>query len=77
MNRKKLDSDEREKIRKEFKKYINPLHSGTDKLVNIVNGCIADDKINVHNAVAIGQKASATFSERVCQYISTNHCIMR
>ena len=63
MNRKKLDADDREKIRKEFKKYINPLQPETDKLVNIVNGCIADDKINVHNAIAIGQKAATKFRE--------------
>ncbi len=52
----------------EFKKYINSLHSGTDKLVNIVNGCIANDKINVHNAVAVGQKAVAKFSKSLPEY---------
>ncbi len=69
MNRKKSDSDDIKNIRNKFKKYIYPLHSGTDKLVKIVNGCIADDKSNVDNAVAIGQKAVAKFRESLPEYV--------
>ena len=42
-----FDADERQKIRDELQKGVHPLKSTTDKLVNISNGLIADDKVNV------------------------------
>ncbi len=74
MNRKMFDSDDKQKIRNEFKKYINPLHAGTDKLVKIVNGCIADDKIQW--PLGRRQQLSSLDSLPECFYKQMHHGVM-
>ena len=51
--RKKLDGEDRSKIREEFSECHHPLKSEAVKVINISNGCVADDKVNVHNAVSV------------------------
>lgn len=43
--------------------YGNPLTNTAGRLVNIVNGCIANDQVNVANAISIGQRMAADFEE--------------
>ena len=60
--RRPLDRSDRMKIQEELSKYPNPLkYSDQDILFNIVNGHIADEKVNVHNALAIGERMAAEF----------------
>ena len=64
-NRKKEDSEDRQRIQNELQKHANPLHpeNRTDKLVNIVNGCVADSKVNVHEALSIGDAMAFKFKQ--------------
>lgn len=55
-NRQKLDKEDREKICSELQKHIHPLDSGTDKLINVVTGCVASVAVNVQNALEIGER---------------------
>ena len=59
--RKKLDGEDRSKIREEFSECHHPLKSEAVKVINISNGCVADDKVNVHYAVSIGKRMAAEF----------------
>ena len=43
---------------------MHPLKPPTDRLVNISNGLVADGKVNVQNAVIIGQNMAARFQEQ-------------
>lgn len=43
--------------------YGNPLTNTAGRLVNVVNGCIANDQVNVANAISIGQRMAADFEE--------------
>jgi hypothetical protein len=62
-HRKRLDANDRSKLREQFEAHSNPLTSTADRLVNVMNGCIASDKVNVVDAVAIGQEMAANFQE--------------
>jgi hypothetical protein len=64
-SRRKLDFDDRQLIREELKKFTHPLKYEDDKLVNIYNGCVASEKVNVHNAVAIGESKAAKFKDQL------------
>jgi hypothetical protein len=60
--RKKLDTADRKKIQQELGRYPHPLQQrDTDALFNIVNGHVAGEKVNVHNALAIGECMAADF----------------
>ena len=60
--RKILDQEDRKKIRQELAKYPHPLQLGEPEvLLNIVNGHVAGEKVNVHDALAIGERMSAEF----------------
>jgi hypothetical protein len=60
--RKKLDTSDRKKIQQELRKYPHPLHQeDKEVLFNIVNGHVADGKVNVHNALSIGNSMAAEF----------------
>ena len=43
--------------------HTNPLTSTADRLVNVTNGCVASDNVNVADAVAIGHRMAAEFQE--------------
>ncbi len=68
-SRRQLDCVDRNKLREEFALYPHPLqieelqneNQTPSHLSNIVNGCTADDRVNVSNAVAIGDQMSNTF----------------
>ena len=60
-----LDAEDRQKIRMELQKGMHPLKPTTDRLVNISNGLVADSKVNVQDAVTIGQKMAARFQEQI------------
>lgn len=64
--RRKLDMTDRQKILEELRKYPNPLQLGDNvALFNIVNGRVADEKVNVHNALAIGECMVAEFKGKL------------
>ncbi len=66
LQRKKLDELDRHKIQQELSKYPHPLEQhDTDVLVNIVNGQVADEKVNVHSALAIGESMAADFKSHL------------
>ena len=50
-NRRKLDRQDREKIKDELRKYYNPLLVDSPKLYNIVSGQCASEDVNVQNAL--------------------------
>lgn len=54
--RKALDHSDRNLIKTEFQKMINPFQVDSDTIVNIYNGAIAVEKINVQNSIEIGEK---------------------
>lgn len=60
-NRRKLDADDRKKVLDELKKYPHPLKHDSVDLINIVNGHIGGEKVNVHNALAIGECMASEF----------------
>ena len=39
----------------------HPLKSGAVKVMHISNGCVADEKVNVHDAVSIGRRMAVEF----------------
>lgn len=59
--RRKVDSQDREKIYQEIVAHGNPLQTDSEALVNIHNGCIADNRVNVHNALEIGTSMASKF----------------
>ncbi len=59
--RRKLDSDDRERIAAELVKHSHPLTVESDVLYNIVNGKVAPSEVNVENSVAIGEKMAVSF----------------
>lgn len=62
INRKKADKEDRDKIEEEFKRYSHPLQqTNKESLFNIVTGHIADSKVNVDQALAIGEQVAAEF----------------
>ncbi len=57
-----LDRTDRIKIEQELNKHPNPLRqSDSDMLFNIINGHVASEKVNVHDAVAIGEDMASQF----------------
>ena len=64
-NRKKLDREDRNKLLDQVQKYFNPLLDPLDKLVNIVNGKVAPNHINVHEALKIGTLQMQEFQEKL------------
>ncbi len=50
-NRRRLNANDSEKLRQEMANYTNPPTSNADRVVNVVNGCVASDKVNVADAV--------------------------
>jgi len=62
-NRQKLDAEDRNKIRLQLLKHVHPLKSETDKLINIVTGCIAHEKVNVNNALEIGERMAYNYQK--------------
>ncbi len=40
----------------------HPFKATTESPINIINGCVSDKNVNVHNAVAIGQQIVAVFT---------------
>ncbi|KAG0727208.1 hypothetical protein GWK47_035119 [Chionoecetes opilio] len=61
--RKRLDGDDRDKLRKELGKYTNPLKCNANHVVNIVNGSVASEKVNVDEAVKIGRRMASEFED--------------
>ena len=62
------DADDRKKIRHKLAQTLNPLNESLDqkKIVNVSSGFInCDDKVNVEEAVSIGQKQLISFIERL------------
>ncbi len=59
--RRKNDCKDRDNIRKELNKHSNPLTNEYDNLCNIVNGCIADQSVNVYNALDMGDSLMRQF----------------
>ena len=53
-SRRRLDAEDRNKIREELKKHINPISSEQEHQINIMNGRTAPSELNV-NALAIGE----------------------
>ena len=73
-NRRKLDNQDRSKIKAEMQKHTNPLHKETDDLVNICNGCVADSRVNIHNAKDIGEVMAIKFKQSISdKFYSTLH----
>lgn len=65
-SRRRLDSEDRNKIGNELKQHTNPLIVTADEgLCNIINGRSAADEVNVDNALAIGQAMASKFSGAV------------
>ncbi len=63
-SRKKLDQADRTKISNELKRYPHPLEQpDSDMLLNVVNGRVADDTVNVQDALAIGESMVADFKK--------------
>ena len=54
-SRRRLDAEDRNKIREELKKNINPISSEQEHHINIMNGRTAPSEVNVDNALAIGK----------------------
>lgn len=62
-NRRKLDSIDRNKLKKKLALHFHPLHQNDEsEIFIIVNGCTADDEVNVHEAVATGDEMARTFT---------------
>ena len=58
------DAEDRENVRKYMKRIIDPLDPSSHpdgQLLNIVTGELADEKVNVHEAVAKGQEVIDNF----------------
>ncbi len=58
-SRRKLDAADRQLLRTAFNKHTHPFKATTESPINIINGCVADKNVNVHNAVTIGQQIVA------------------
>ena len=72
--RQKLDRADRMKIKQELDRHPHPLQqSETDGLFNIVNGHVANEKVNVHNALAIGEGMASEFKGLPGGFYSTIH----
>ena len=84
--RRELDKNDRQKIAEEFEKHSHPLtwneeEAEEDPLietnlfpVNIVNGMVANDSVNAHNALSIGKGQSQSFDESLPMgFYSTIH----
>ena len=67
--RRRLDTENRMKIHLEFQKNLHPLKQDCEgALFNIVNGHVVDmNKINVHNALQIGEHMSAEFEDNMSE----------
>lgn len=61
--RKRLDAEDRNKLRGELRKYTHPLKSNANRVVNIVTGRVASEKVNVNEAVEIGRRMASEFTE--------------
>lgn len=44
--------------RQEVSKCANPLRNSADRVVNIINGCVASEKMNMPDIVGTGQRIS-------------------
>ena len=58
-----MDVKDQAKLREQIDTHTNPLTSTADRLVNVTNGCVVSDNVNVADAVAIGQRMAAEFQE--------------
>ncbi len=66
MRRKQLDGSDRNAIIAEVQKFQNPLSfKPYDPLINIVNGQVAPERVNVDKALAIGENMSAQFKDKL------------
>lgn len=63
--RMQLDGNDRKKITEEIERHIHPLKSDSDRLVNVVNGHLAPDTVNVQNAVEIGELMAVKFQQKL------------
>ena len=64
-NRQLLDLNDRNILRKELSKYPHPLEVSAQYVVNIVNGCVASEKVNVADALSIGEEAYLNFKKNI------------
>ena len=65
-NRKELDAQDRMKISEKLRLYTNPMEACSEhKLFNIINGKIASEKTNVHNALQIGEAMLSKFKAKL------------
>ena len=62
MKRKQADRADRKKLSDELAKYPNPLTGPVRQVSNIVNGCVGNDKVNVHDALELGEMMMVTFA---------------
>ena len=62
MKRRQGDAADRKKLSDELTKYPNPLTGEVRKAANIVNGCVGSDKVNVQDALEMGEKMMVDFA---------------
>jgi hypothetical protein len=60
-----MDAEDRQKIRNELQKHTHSLKTKSDKILNIVNGRLANTKVNAHKAIEIGQSMAQTFKSQL------------
>lgn len=63
--RRELDADDRANILRVLNENSNPLTTEMTTLNHIINGQIADEKVNVQDALEIGRDMSTKFSSSV------------
>ena len=61
VKRRKVDEDDRQRIRTELAKCSHPLETDNDKLYNIFNGQVAPTKVNVADSLSFGEPMVAAF----------------
>jgi hypothetical protein len=61
MKRRKLDTADRNLIMEEFQNHAHPFTDPSQDLINIVNRKVADDSINVTDALVIGEEMERDF----------------
>ena len=59
--RRQIGAEDRSKIRQEIVECYHPLETSALKIINISNGYVANEKVNVENAVFIGNKMKSEY----------------
>ena len=61
----KLDAQDRNKVFREMETHPNPSQTYTSNIVNIYNGCVADEHVNVHNVIDIGEEMTSKLRQNL------------